>query len=467
MNSRGKYLIKNTAIFALSNIGTKIINFFLVPLYTYVLTNEQYGTTDLIFTISSFLAPILILNINEAIMRFALDKNADDNKLLSIGLVTVGASAVIGLLLIPLVDCYPPLAIYKYYVYLYTISYGATDIFLCYLRGKEQLLEFSIGNIIRTTAIALFNIAFLMKFKMGIKGYLVAYISANVITSLYSIVVGNVGRTLKKFAFDRALYNQMIRYSVFLIPTSFMRWIINSSDRIMITYFMGLSVSGLYAVSSKIPSLVSTISTIFNQAYSYSAIKENESKDRNEYNNKIFHYLFISVSISGITLLAVIKGFIRFYVSPEYYEAWICTPPLIAGTCILILATFFSVSYTVNKDSVGFMKSGAIGTLINVLLNFVLIPQIGSMGAALATAASYVAVFMYRYFDIQKYIKLKVFTKKHNVSLVCLLASSIFVYCPNYIYYTADLCLLIVVIAIYWNELVNIFKSVIRTKGLK
>ena len=113
MNSRGKYLIKNTAIFALSNIGTKIINFFLVPLYTYVLTNEQYGTTDLIFTISSFLAPILILNINEAIMRFALDKNADDNKLLSIGLVTIGASAVIGLLLIPLVDCYPPLAIYK------------------------------------------------------------------------------------------------------------------------------------------------------------------------------------------------------------------------------------------------------------------------------------------------------------------------------------------------------------------
>ena len=126
------------------------------------LTNEQYGTTDLIFTISSFLAPILILNINEAIMRFALDNNADDNKLLSIGLVTIGASAVIGLLLIPLVDCYPPLAIYKYYVYLYTISYGATDIFLCYLRGKEQLLEFSIGNIIRTTAIALFNIAFLM-----------------------------------------------------------------------------------------------------------------------------------------------------------------------------------------------------------------------------------------------------------------------------------------------------------------
>ena len=105
MNSRGKYLIKNTAIFALSNIGTKIINFFLVPLYTYVLTNEQYGTTDLIFTISSFLAPILILNINEAIMRFALDNNADDNKLLSIGLVTIGASAVIGLLLIPLVDC--------------------------------------------------------------------------------------------------------------------------------------------------------------------------------------------------------------------------------------------------------------------------------------------------------------------------------------------------------------------------
>ena len=467
MNNRKKYLIKNTAIFALSNIGSKIINFFLVPLYTYMLTNEQYGTVDLIFTISSFFVPILIINISEAIMRFGLDKNADDNKLLSIGLFTIGASAIVGVMLVPLVGCYPPLAEYKYHVYFYTISCGATDILLCYLRGKEQLLAFSVGNIIRTTTIALFNIVFLMKFRMGIEGYLLAYISANIITSLYSILVGDVRKVIKNFALDKVLFNQMIRYSIFLIPTSFMWWIINSSDRIMITYFMGLSVSGLYAVSSKIPSLVSTISTIFNQAYSYSAIKENESNDRNEYNNNIFHYLLIAVSITGIVLLTVIKVFLKYYVSPEYYEAWICTPPLIAGTCILILATFFSVSYTVNKDSAGFMKSGTIGALMNVIMNLLLIPRIGSMGAALATAASYIAVFVYRYYDIRKYLNLKVFTKKHVLSLVCLLASCLFVYCPDYIYYPANSFLLIIVIIIYRNELVNILKPAIIFKKFK
>ena len=73
--SRAKYLAKNTFIFALGNFGTKIINFFLVPIYTYVLNSAQYGTVDLITTITTVLAPVLILNISESVMRYSLDKD--------------------------------------------------------------------------------------------------------------------------------------------------------------------------------------------------------------------------------------------------------------------------------------------------------------------------------------------------------------------------------------------------------
>ena len=75
-NSRLKYLAKNTFIFTLGNLGTKLITFFLVPLYTGVLSKAEYGTADLMFTIASFIVPILICNINKAVMRFILEKNA-------------------------------------------------------------------------------------------------------------------------------------------------------------------------------------------------------------------------------------------------------------------------------------------------------------------------------------------------------------------------------------------------------
>ena len=71
--SRGRYLAKNTAIFAIGNVASRLISFFLVPLYTNILTTAEYGVVDLVNTLCTVLAPILILNINEAVMRFALD----------------------------------------------------------------------------------------------------------------------------------------------------------------------------------------------------------------------------------------------------------------------------------------------------------------------------------------------------------------------------------------------------------
>ena len=84
-SSRNKYLIKNTLVFILGNLGSKLISFFLIPLYTNALTTTQYGTADLVTTVSTVAVPILTLNICESVMRFALDKNADTRQITQIG----------------------------------------------------------------------------------------------------------------------------------------------------------------------------------------------------------------------------------------------------------------------------------------------------------------------------------------------------------------------------------------------
>lgn len=79
--SRSNYLLKNTLIFTLGNIGSKVISFFLIPLYTNILTTAQYGVTDLITTIVTVAVPILTLNICESVMRFGLDKDVTKTKI--------------------------------------------------------------------------------------------------------------------------------------------------------------------------------------------------------------------------------------------------------------------------------------------------------------------------------------------------------------------------------------------------
>ena len=92
------------------------------------------------------------------------------------------------------------------------------------------------------------------------------------------------------------------------------------------------------------------------------------------------------------------------------------------------MATFLGGSYCVKKDSKGFLFSGTVGALINIVLNFMLIPHIGIAGAALATCISYVLVYVYRCVDTRKYVKINVFNKQHIVSYIVMLAVAVLMF---------------------------------------
>ena len=101
MKQRNQYLMKNTIIFAIGNFGTKMISFFLVPLYTNLLSTGEYGIVDLILTIGTVLIPFLTFNIADGIMRFALDKDADYTQITGIGIIMMIFSTAAIFLLMP------------------------------------------------------------------------------------------------------------------------------------------------------------------------------------------------------------------------------------------------------------------------------------------------------------------------------------------------------------------------------
>lgn len=448
-DSRNKYLLKNTIIFAIGNLGTKFISFFLVPLYTNVLLTSEYGIVDLISTVSTVAIPLLTLNIAESVMRFALDKDADNDRILSVGYVVFAGATALGVLLIPISSLFNTISTYGIYVYFYALSLAYSQLFLCDLRGKEKLLQYSIGNIIHTMMIAVFNIVFLVCFHWGIKGYLSAYILANIVTAIYAFFIGKAYSTFRNFKIDKDLFLGMTKYSVVLIPNSFMWWIMNSSDRLMVSAIVGVAANGVYAISYKLPTLVSTSMQIFNQAWGYSAIKEKGAADENEYNNQVFRMLISFAMLSGIGLLIVSKPFLRIYVNPAYYEAWKYTPFLIVGCVYLTIATFMATSYTVHKDSFGYLFSGMFGALLNILLNFVTIPAIGIYGAAISTMISYMTVFVFRLFHTRKYIKYNIFIKEFFFGSILLLLSSVVMYMESNFTYILQLLILIITMYLY------------------
>lgn len=421
-DTRTKYLIKNTLIFTLENIATKFISFILIPLYTNVLSTAEYGTIDLVSTISTLVIPIITLNISEAVMRFNLDKDSDEDEVTKIGITILGAGALVCLAIIPISNKLVTLSNWSNLIYFYVIFMASCQLFLADLRGKEMLIQYSFGNILNTLLIAIFNIIFLVVLKWGIDGYLISFILSAIIVSVYAFIVGNDFKAVKK-CIDYKKMKEMLKFSVVLIPNSFMWWIMNSLDHIMVTTMIGVGANGIYAISYKLPTLISVVSSIFMQAWQYSAIRESGAEDESKYTNSVFNKIVGINMIIGIVIMAIVKPFLRMYTSLDYYDAWRYTPFLIIGSVYLSLASFMSTTYTVHKDSSGFLLSGSVGAGLNVLLNFALIPCAGIYGAAIATCISYVAVFIFRLFHTRKYIRYNIQTYEFVMGSIFLVIS--------------------------------------------
>ena len=463
-NNRNKYLIKNTLLFTLGNLGSKLITFFLIPLYTNTLSTTQYGTIDLVATVSTVAIPILTINICESVMRFALDKDADQKQITQIGTYIFLCACLFGLLIIPICTLFNQISSYAGLTYFYVISLAASQLYLCDLRGKELLLYYSIGNVLHTLLIAVFNIMFLLIFKMEIKGYLLAFIIANLIISLYALIVGKGYKSFTLQRINKKLLVSMSKYSIVLIPNSFMWWIMNSSDRIMVSSMVGIAANGIYAVSYKIPTLVSTLTSIFNQAWSYSAIREDGACDEELYNNRIFKMLIGIVMLIGIGILTFVKPFLSIYVSEEFFSAWKYTPFLIIGYVYLTLGSFMATSYTVHKDSFGYLFSGMFGAVFNIVLNFALIPLIDVYGAAIATCISFFLVFIFRLIHTRKYIKYKIGNIEFISGSIILILCSAVIYLNNDIGFVIQVLLLGVAVCFLGKPWLPMLKKIIDVK---
>ena len=224
---------------------------------------------------------------------------------------------------------------------------------------------------------------------------------------------------------DKNLMRQMLTFSVPLIFNAVSWWIANSSDRLMLNYFNGAGDVGLYSVAAKIPSIITSITSIFNQAWMISSVTEYDSTNDNSFYSKTFNgYNFVLIFCTALAII-VIKPFMYLYVGTDFRSSWIYVPFLLVGAIFFSYANFFGAIYMSAKKNVSIMITTLVAAIANVILNYFMIPRWGIQGAVIATMISYIIVGMYRLLGAQNIVRMNINMKKTFVALILLMIESI------------------------------------------
>lgn len=436
--SKYKTLVKDTFIFALGSIGSKAIVFFLVPLYTNVLTKAEYGTADLAFTFSQLMMPIISLAIYNAITRFGLQNKDHPENTVLCGMVVWIVGCAVSILLAPVLGLYKPIAEWKWYLILHVNASIVLTVAQDYLKVKNYNLKYSIISIIQTTLLACLNILLLVVFEMGVAGYLLSNAMASLISAIVAIIAGDVIKDIRHSKFDKNLLSDMIKYSAPLILNNIAWWLIQSSDKVMIEMYVGTAALGLYTVATRIPSLVNVVVSIFQQAWGISSIVEMDSTNDNTFYSSVFNIYTVLVFGASIVVNAIIKPFMRIYVGSDFYEAWTMAPILVVSAAAFsAVAAFYGSMYGALKKSINNMLSTVVAAGVNIVMNYIFIHFIGAMGAVLGTLISYFVLAFIRIIDVNRYIKISVNYYIYSLNCVLVIIDAILITIDFYGYFVS------------------------------
>lgn len=347
-----KLLIKNTSIIAIGNMSTKLISFFLLPLYTALLSTEQYGDFDYIVSIATFFVPFVTVLMDESIFRFLIDCQTIEQRerviTTSFCVYLLGCVAFI-LIAIPLMHFLN----YSYTIYAsaYIICVSLSGMISALLRGIGRTDQYALFNFLNSALQIILNVLFIAYFKWGLLGMLRASVLAQLIIGLVYIFKFSLYKYIRISLFDKALSKEMMVYSIPLIPNKLSWSIINLSDRIIIMNTLGSAQTGLYAVSNRFPSLMDTVYGFFYQSWKESSARALNGESADKFYNSVYKTLKNFMFSIVIGMIAFMPLVFKIMVNESYHSALVYVPILILAMYFANMSGFYGGIFTAYKQT--------------------------------------------------------------------------------------------------------------------
>lgn len=400
---------KGSIILVISNICLKAINFFLLPLYTKYLTPDMLGVSDTITTFTGFLLPILTMGMDSAYSAFYFDET--DKKRKEKVFSTV-CSFLFVVSILPMIAAVFSNSIANFlfnksqYGYIVRIALFSVCLNLWYipfaleLRLKNKMMMFGVINIISSFLMIMFNVVFVTRFHFGESALVISLFCVQVIQLL--LFGGAVHQLPPKKYVDKELFVKMFTFSLPLIPMTIMNWILTLSDRYVLLYFKGQYSVGLYGISSRFVTMVNVIISAISTSYTTFAFSNKENKEAKKQYALVFQLVVLVLLVISFTVSIFSKEIVHIMASAEYRDAYVSVRDLMFAQTVYAMTTIVGYGLFFEKKSKYSLFAISIAAIVNVVLNFILIPYKGIVAAALTTLIGYILQFVITYYFSEK-----------------------------------------------------------------
>ena len=467
--SKGKDLAKNTAIVSIGKICTQLITFLLLPVYTAVLSNEEYGVVDLLNTLTSLLLPIVTLQIEQGIFRYLIDCRENNEKQIKLITTIIRFMIIQSRACIVIFLCVSPFIHneYKYFLMANLLMGIFSSLLLQICRGLGDNATYAIGSFITGAFTVVLNVIFIVAFRWGAYGMLGATAISNFICAVYIFLKRKIYKYIKPKQFDKKILKEIIKYSVPLIPNMISWWIVSASDRTIISAVIGIAQNGIYSAANKFSGVFTTLYSVFNLTWTESASININSEDRDEFFSKILDFVIRFFGCLCLGTIAVMPFAFNILINEKFAEAYYQIPILILGSVFNILVSFVGSIYVAKKLTKEIAKTSVISAVINIFVNIALIKSIGLYAASISTVIAYALMFIYRWIDVKKYVKFNV-NKILMFALTIMYGVTIFTYYLKNSMISVIVLGIVVVFAVIANlNSVSYLKEIIKEKVKK
>lgn len=392
-----KRMLKHSTVYGLGNILSKLVGFFLIPVYTRCLSPQDYGMIELLDLSLSFISMIVGMGLSSAVFRFYFDAEDQEerNCVVSTALIFISALAAVLVLVSVAFDTQISLLLFKtngcaLFFDLMIITFffsGLIEIPLVLLRAQERSIVFSVVTLLRLVLALSLNIYFIVIARWGVTGFLVSNLTTSVVISLI-LVAATLSKSRIHFSLPHL--KMMVIYGLPLVPSSLGMFWINFGDRFFLKHCYTDWEVGIYSLGYKFAIMISfLIGQPFFLIWSARMYKVIELKEGDRIYARFCTYLAVVLVFAGLGLSLVIPGVMRIVPSREYFEAHTVVPIVVLGYMLRELSDYFRGILYITKRTSFVGLTVVITAGVGTVLYLVLIPTYGMMGAALATLLTF------------------------------------------------------------------------------
>lgn len=405
VEQNNKALLNGTIVYAIGNLGTKILTFLIVPLYTYYISTSDMGDYDLLMTSVSLLAPIISLKISDATYNWMIKQTASNEVCIKSTYNYLLKSCALSVIIVGIIGFFAHIWNLKLFLAILVLD-PVLETTQKILRGLKNQKLFAASGIIYTGILVTLNFITVCVMRLGVTSLLVNTIISQLVSIALIFVLEKRMRCLAVTVDKSTLLEtqkEMLKYSMPLVPSTLSWWVMSVSDRYVVRFFLGSSFNGIYAIATKFPSVLQTFFVLFNNAWTDMALANLHSKEENsKYASSLFEKMYMFSFSAIFCLIPITKIVTQVILSADYKIGSIYIGFLYLGAIFQGFSTFASVGYLQSKKTVRAATSSLAGAIVNLLVDLILIKYVGLFAAALSTYMGFLVMWLVRMYDIRK-----------------------------------------------------------------